>query len=129
MKSNIEIIEELYRDFSNGNIESIKEKFAPEIEWIQMKGFPNGGCHIGFDDIQKNVFKKFNENWTNWTANVDEFLDAGESIFAIGHYEGKYNKTGKSFKADFIHRYGLKEGQITKFTQYTDTNLVVKAMA
>ncbi len=128
MKSNIEIIKELYRDFSNGNIDAVKEKFAPEIEWSQMKGFPNGGYHIGFDNIYKNVFQNFSQNWTNWTANVDEFLDAGESVFAIGTYEGMYNETGKSFQADFIHRYILEDGKVAKFTQYTDTKLVAKAM-
>ena len=128
MALNIEIIKELYTDFSNGDIDSMKGKFAPEIEWIQMKGFPNGGHHIGFDDINKNVFQNFGQHWTNWTAKVEEFLDAGKSVLAVGKYEGTYKETGKSFQADFIHRYVLENAKITRFIQYTDTHLIVRAM-
>ncbi|MBO6516766.1 MAG: nuclear transport factor 2 family protein [Bacteroidia bacterium] len=128
MKSNIEIIKELYLDFSNGNTEGIKEKFHPEIEWAQMKGFPNGGFHIGFENINKNVFEGFNQNWTNWIVDVNEYVDANESVFAIGKYEGTYNETGKSFQAEFVHRYVVEKGKITKFTQYTDTHLIAEAM-
>lgn len=128
MKSNIETIKELYQDFSKGDTNAIREKFAPDIEWIQMKGFPNGGHHIGFDAILKNVFQNFGENWTSWAATIDEYVDAGESVFAIGQYKGTYAKTGKSMTADFAHRYVLKNGKITKFTQYTDTKLVADVM-
>jgi hypothetical protein len=83
---------------------------------------------MGFDAILKNVFQNFGENWTSWAATIDEYVDAGESVFAIGQYKGTYAKTGKSMTADFAHRYVLKNGKIIKFTQYTDTRLVAEAM-
>ncbi|MBR9853299.1 MAG: nuclear transport factor 2 family protein [Algicola sp.] len=129
MKSNIEIIKELYEDFSKGNIDGIKEKFAPQIKWTQMKGFPNGGNHIGFENVQRNVFQNFSLNWTNWSANVNELVDANESVFAIGKYEGIFNETGKSLEADFIHRYVIEKDKIIEFAQYTDTYLIAKAMS
>ncbi|MEZ5016568.1 MAG: nuclear transport factor 2 family protein [Flavipsychrobacter sp.] len=128
MKTNLETIKELYQNFSAKNTEAIRELFADDISWKQMEGFPNGGHYIGADAIFKNVFAGFGENWTGWSASIDEFVATGDDVFAIGKYSGTYNKTQKSMEAAFIHRYRLSDGKVKQFVQYTDTQLVANAM-
>lgn len=126
--SNLSIVQNLYEHFQNRNLEQIRKIFHERIKWNQMKGFPNGGEYIGADEIFENVFKGFSENWTDWKADVTEFLDAGEDIIAVGQYKGTFNKSGKYIEADFIHRYTIKNGLITNFKQYTDTGLFFATM-
>ncbi len=128
MASNAAIIQQLYQHFSERNLEAIKGLFHSDIEWKQMDGFPNGGTYTGFEAILKNVFQGFSDNWTGWKAEVVEYLDAGDSILAVGYYEGTYNQSGKYTKAAFIHRYDLKDGLVIRFSQYTDTRLISEAM-
>lgn len=128
MKSNIEIIKELYANFASGNGAGIAAIFANDIEWIQMKGFPGGGHFVGFEEIAENVFKGFSKNWSNWKAITDEYIDAGDSIFVVGKYSGTFKETQKSMEADFIHRYILKDGKVIRFKQYTDTKLVAEVL-
>lgn len=126
--NNLGIIKSLYKYFAEGNTDAIRYIFSTDIEWEQMDGFPNGGRYIGADDIFEHVFAGFGKYWTGWHAQVDEFIEAGNYVFAIGFYKGTYNATQKSISAAFIHRYTIQEGKITHFKQYTDTKVVADAM-
>jgi|SRR5690606_14710630 len=128
MAENKEIIKNLYTHFAERDLHAIKAVFDDDIIWEQMEGFPGGGQYKGFDDIADNVFGGFRKNWTDWKAVVEEFIEADNSVFAIGYYSGTFNETGRSLKASFIHLYKMANGKITRFTQYTDTLLVAEAM-
>jgi uncharacterized protein len=126
--SNLEIVKRLYTAFQKRDIKTVLEIFDPQIEWIQNEGFPGGGRHIGAETVLKNVFAKFRLDWDDWQAVVEEWLDAGDIIVALGEYRGTYKSTGKSTTAAFAHVYKFKNGRIFKFQQYTDTFKVAEAM-
>jgi uncharacterized protein len=126
--SNLEIVKRLYTAFQKRDTKTVLEIFDPQIEWIQNEGFPGGGRHIGAETVLKNVFAKFRLDWDDWQAVVEEWLDAGDIIVALGEYRGTYKSTGKSTTAAFAHVYKFKNGRIFKFQQYTDTFKVAEAM-
>ncbi len=126
--NNLEIVKNLYTAFQERDTKTVLEIFDPQIEWIQNEGFPGGGRHIGAETVLKNVFAKFRLDWDAWQAVVEEWLDAGEIIVALGEYRGTYKSTGKSTTAAFAHVYKFKNGRIFKFQQYTDTFKVAEAM-
>src|SRR3712207_4375090 len=53
----------MYRLFAQRDNEGISELFDPEIEWVQMEGFPRGGRYVGADAIFDGVFAGFREQW------------------------------------------------------------------
>ena len=61
-------------------------------------------------------------------AVVDDWLDAGDTIIALGQYRGTFRATGRSTTAAFAHVYRLSAGRIVRFQQYTDTLKVAEAM-
>lgn len=128
MNHNIELIRLLYQHFSRSDFEAVKQLFAPDFTWQQMKGFPGGGGYSDVDEVIRNVFVPFRTQWTNWKAVTYEFMAGEQEVFVRGHYEGTFNETGKFLKADFLHLYRLKENRIVQFRQYTDTQLVAEAM-
>lgn len=128
MKSHIEIIRHLYQQFASSDFEEIKTAFDKNIIWEQMAGFPGGGKYKGADAIIQNVFKGFRKDWDNWRTGVTAFIEGENFVFAIGYYEGRYKRTGKGMKAEFIHQYQLHNQKIVRFKQYTDTLLIANAM-
>ena len=106
---NKQIIENGYRCFANGDVSGLLASFDENIEWTEAEGFPYGGTYTGANAIVENVFIKLGTEWE------------GETIVALGHYSGKFNKTGKSMKVPFAHVWTLRGGKIVKFVQYTDT--------
>lgn len=126
--SHLEIVQKLNEFIKNKELDKIRPLLHKNIKWNQMKGFPNGGEYIGADEIFQHIFKGFNENWTNWEIEVKEVIETEDDILEIGIYKGIYKESGKQLKADFIHRYSIKDGIISHFKQYTDTGLFFAVM-
>jgi ketosteroid isomerase-like protein len=125
--ANLEIVQQLYAAFAARDRETILQIFAPDIEWIQNDGFPDGGRHVGAETVLDDVFAKFRTDWDKWQAIVEEWLDAGETIIALGEYRGTHKHSGKAMTAAFAHVYRVQDGRITKFQQFTDTLKVAEA--
>ena len=126
--NNLAIVQRLYAAFGQRDQATIRELFAPDIEWIQNEGFPGGGRHVGADAVLNTVFAKFRDEWASWQAVVTEWLDAGHAIIALGEYRGTHRVTGKSTVAAFAHVYEVREARIARFRQYTDTAKLRDAM-
>jgi uncharacterized protein len=127
--SNLEIVKGMYDAYARRDANAIRNVFHPAIEWIQNDGFPDGGRHVGIDTLMNDVFPRLRTQWENWQVVIDEYLDAGDVIIALGNYHGTYKTTGKSMTAAFAHVYDVRGGRITRYRQYTDTAKVREAMS
>lgn len=125
---NLILVQSLYTAFASRDRDRILAIMHPEIEWIQNDGFPGGGLHKGATHVLDDVLSQFRRDWDNWRARVTEWHDAGDTIIAIGVYEGTNKATGKHLAAAFSHVYTLADGQIVRFRQFTDTALVHRAI-
>ena len=124
----VQIVKRLYNAFAHRDANAIRELFAPDIEWIQNEGFPNGGRHVGADTVINDVFGKFRTEWSAWRVTTDEYLDAGDTVVVIGDYHGTHAATGRSMTAAFAHVYDVRGGRIARFRQYTDTAMLERAI-
>ena len=120
-------IQKLYSALSRGDLAAVRELFDPSIEWIQNDGFPGGGRHVGADAVLTGVFARLGEEWAEWQAVVHQWLDAGETVVALGEYRGIYRATGKRMCAAFAHVYDVRGGRIVRFRQFADTAKVCEA--
>lgn len=93
--------------------------FVPEIEWTQTKGFPRGGRYVG---------SGVREQWEGWKVVVKRYLDAGESVVALGVYEGTHLNIGRFVRVEFTRLIEFEDGRIVRFVHYTDTLEVAEAM-
>ncbi len=118
----------MYRLFGQRDNEGARRPFDPEIEWVQMKGFPCGGHYAGVDVTFDGVFAGFRKQWEVWRAIIERCLDAGESVVVLGFYEGTYRSTGRSVRAEFAHLFKLGDSRIVRFVQCTDTLKVAETM-
>lgn len=126
--TDLEIVQRMYAAFGNRDRDTILELFDPRIEWVQNEGFPGGGRRVGAEAVLNDVFAKFRLEWDVWQAVVSEWIDAGNTIVAIGEYRGTYKATGRSMKAVFAGVYRVRDGRIVSFHQYTGTAMIAGAM-
>ncbi|NJR60864.1 MAG: nuclear transport factor 2 family protein [Cyanobacteria bacterium CRU_2_1] len=126
--TNLEIIQELYRAFREKDYDAFLRICTSDLEWIQNEGFPRGATYRGAEAVVEGVFKAFDDNWEFWLFDIEQYLDAGETVIVIGSYAGRYHSTGKSFRASAAHVYDLCNGKISRFRQFTDTKVIWDAM-
>ena len=94
--NNLELVKTLYETFALGDIFSVLEQLDENIEWTQAEGHPYGGVYTGHKEIMNKVFKKLATEWDVYRVEVDEYLDAGDRIVALGSYSGTYKQKTKT---------------------------------
>lgn len=122
-QTNVAIINSLYQSFARGDLQSVRDKMAPDIEWYEAESFPyeDGNPYLGPDAILDGVYARLTGEWDGFSEEVRSVLDAGDKVVTVGYYSGTYKPTGKTVWAQFVHVWTLRDGIITKFDQYTDT--------
>ena len=126
--NNLNKIKATYEGFAKGDIPSVLEVLSRDIEWTEAEGFPYGGTYQGTKAVLEGVFMRLGSEWDGFACVPHEFIDAGDTMVALGKYSGTYKATGKSFQADFAHVWKLREGKAVRFVQYVDTLLVHRAV-
>ena len=125
--SNVDIVKRLYAAFADGDLETVSTLISPSVEWIESEGIPYGGVFQGYEAVLSGVFAKIDAEWTDFTACVDKFIDAGDTIVTLGTDSGIHKATGKAMQAPTASVWTVKDGKVVKFRQYIDTLAVFNA--
>lgn len=126
--TNLEVIQTLYQAFHDKDFDSFLRICTSDLEWIQNEGFPGGATYRGADAVVEGVFKAFNQDWESWSFEMEQYLNAGETLVVIGSYAGRHRGSGKSFRSPAAHVYDIRDGKVCRFRQFTDTKLIWDAM-
>ncbi|MDX2401231.1 nuclear transport factor 2 family protein [Microbacterium algeriense] len=126
--SNADLIREHYAANDRGDLDGMLAPFAADIQWTEAAGFPYAGTYIGPAAVAENVFGRIQEEWDDYTVAIDEIVDGGDVVVGIGTYSGTYKGTGRFFAARVAHVWRVADGQIVAFEQFTDTELVNRAL-
>jgi ketosteroid isomerase-like protein len=121
--ANVATVKAIYEAFGSGDIPGAIERMSPDIEWNEADDFPyaDGNPYIGPQAILEGVFARIGGEWDGFAANVEELLDAGDTVVALGRYSGTYKTTGKPQDTQFVHVWRLKDGKAARFQQYANT--------
>lgn len=130
-KENVEIVRGMYDAFGKGDVEAVLERMDPSIEWNEAENFlyADRNPYIGPQEILEGVFMRLGAEWEGFAVAPEELLDAGDSVVGLGNYTGTYKATGREVRAQFAHVWGLREGKVVSFQQYTDTKQFAAAVA
>src|SRR5271163_3048120 len=96
-KENVELIKGMYEGFSAGDVPGVLGRMSPSIVWNEAENFiyADGNPYVGPEAILHGVFARCIGEWDGFTVAIDEILDAGDSVIALGRYLGRHKKTGE----------------------------------
>jgi len=128
--ANVEVIRGIYGAFSRGDIGAVMAAMTPDIVWNEAEGFPyaDRNPYVGPEAIVQGAFVRIGADWDGFAVAVDEILDAGDRIVALGRYKGTSRRTGKAINAQLVHVWTVASGKAARFQQYADTLQVARAM-
>ncbi len=120
---NVAIVQAIYEAFAAGDIGGVLVRMAPDMVWNEAENFPyaDGNPYRGPDAVLSGVFARIGEDWDGFEAVPEEFIDAGETVVALGRYRGTCKATGRRLDAQLAHVWRLKDGKAAAFQQYVDT--------
>ncbi len=127
--TNLDIVKSTYEGkTSEENGKNLQRYMTSETLWTEAAGFPYAGTYQGFEQIKKHVFARLGSEWLGYNFAVEDYVAAGDKVFAYGTYSGTYKTSGKHFKARVAHLWQLKDGKIVSFEQFVDSKTVNDAM-
>jgi ketosteroid isomerase-like protein len=120
---NIDLIRGVYRDFAAGNVEGVLACLSPDIVWKEANNFPyaDRSPYIGPQAVLEGVFARCAAEWDGFSVDIEEFLDAGDAIVALGHYRGTFKATGRAQETQIAHVWRIRDGKVVAFQQHADT--------
>ena len=109
-----------YEAFNRGDIPSVLNAFDPEIEWYEPGGgrAPRG-TYRGAQSVAQDVFSTVPENFDEFQAEQDQFIDAGDHIVVTGHFRGKA-KSGQALDVPYAHVWAMRNGKAVSFHNYVE---------
>lgn len=124
----IELIRGIYAAFAAGNIPAVLGAFDPAIVWNEAENFPyaDGNPYIGPEAVLHGVFARCGGEWHGFSVSIDELVDAGETVVALGRYHGIYKATGRGQNTQVVHVWRIRSGKVIQFQQYADTLQVAR---
>jgi len=128
MRSAYEIVKAHYDANARRDMDGMLADIAEDCRWTEMDGFPCAGTYVGPEAIVENVFARLGAAWDDYTFKLERLLDAGDEAVAIGNYTARHKATGKAMNVRVVHVWGVADGKIRRFEQFTDTLRVAEAM-
>ena len=127
---NVSLVKQIYHAFGTGDVPAAIAAMGPEIEWNEAENFPyaDGNPYIGAEAIVDGVFSRLASEWDGFHFAPEQFLDAGDTVIAIGRYGGTWRGTGKAMSPQAAHIWTCADGKAVRFQQMVDTLAVARAM-
>jgi hypothetical protein len=115
------LLEEAYRAFNDGDVETVTSLMADDVEWIEPDGLPFAGTYRGPAAVVEHVFEPVLEQFETLELGIDRFVGGDGTTVVLGTGHGTARETGTELASPFAHVHDVSDGRIARFVQYTDT--------
>ncbi len=121
--SNLDVVRGIYDAFASGDVEGVLARFSPDIVWNEAESFPyaDGNPYVGPQAVLEGVFARCVGEWDGFGVEVEEIIDAGDTVVALGRYVGTHKETGRAQRTQIAHVWRLADGVVVRFQQHADT--------
>jgi uncharacterized protein len=119
-EQDVATVKAAYGSFNQGDIPAVLATYDDQIEWIEPGGgSAPSGTFTGPDSVAQDVFQTVPENFDEFSVDIDEVEDQGDTVVVKGRFTGK-NKSGAVLDAPFEHRNTMRDGKVVRFENKVD---------
>lgn len=128
-QENLQIVQQMYTVFQQGNIPYFLEFLSEDIEW-DVAGppaeMPLAGVRHGHEQVLQ-LFTIVGESLELQQFQPQEFIAQGEQVVVLGHARGCVRSNNNPLEYDWVHVYTLRDGKTIRFREYFDTATIAAA--
>jgi ketosteroid isomerase-like protein len=109
---NVELFRRGYTAFQTGDLDAVRELFAPDIKWHTPGSGKFSGTRNGVDDTIALFLQQFEESGGTFKVEVHDILANDEHAVALGTASAE--KDGRSIRDNYTHVVHLSGGRVTE---------------
>ena len=126
-QENVQLVKDGYAAFARGDIQGLLTLLSEDIEWvIPGAELPHAGTYRGHDGVA-NFFQKLALESETLAFEPREFVAEGDRVLVVGWERAKVKATNRMFQADWVMAFTVRNGKVTKFHEYSDTQAIAEA--
>ena len=128
-QENVQIVQQLYASFGQGDMPAVLNRLADDIDWCQSgpeSVFPFAGPRRGKSQMV-NYFQALGQSLNLQVFEPREFIAHADKVIVFGYEKGEAKPTGRKYEFDWIHVFTLWNGKVTQYRDYYDTAALVEA--
>jgi hypothetical protein len=126
-QENVEITRRAYDSLTVRNLSRLAEFVAPQIEIDLTRNVFNPQVIRGYEGIEQ-FMTTLNEVWEDFRFEVEELIDAGDNVVAIGRLVGKGKGSGVPVDQRDIHVVKARDGKAVHIAVYRDRAEALEAV-
>ena len=126
-QQDVQTIREGYDAFNRQDIPGVLERFDSQIEWHEPGGGrAPAGTFQGAQTVAEKVFSLVPQNFDDFRADAEQFIDAGEHVVVVGRFRGRA-KGGVVLDAPFVHVWTMRSGKAARFYHHVEQSAWTRA--
>ena len=126
MIGNAERVRAFYEAAGRGEPDAL-EIFHPDVEFAMPEVLPHGGVIRGRAELGA-YFGEVQGRWDDFRALVDDLIDGGDRVVALGRFCGRPRVSGRHVEIPFALVYTFRGTQVVRVDEYTDTAMLLAAL-
>ena len=126
-QQDVQTIREGYEAFNRKDIPGCSNGSIRRLSGTSQVGAaPQRGVFHSAQTVADKVFSLVPENFDDFSADADQFIDSGEHVVVVGHFRGRA-KSGTVLDAPFVHVWKMRDGKAMNFYHHVETSAWTKA--
>jgi ketosteroid isomerase-like protein len=123
---NVQLIEGVYEAYASRDVEGLLGSLHEDFEIRASEPLPWGGSFKGKDGMMEFIGRI--SSHVQSRVDVDELVEAGDHVIAIGWSAGKVTATGEEYSVRLIDVCELRDGKILSIHIYLDTPAMLEKL-
>jgi len=124
----MDAVRSYYNSLALGHRQMLMELLHPRVRIELPEGFPctqrsYEGLKAYFEEFLFAIYGAFDLDFV-----VEEFLECGPEVAAVGRHKGRALRTGIPFDVPFVHLWTIEEGYLVHGRMFTDTAVLRDAV-
>jgi uncharacterized protein len=123
---NVEVVQRSFEAFARGDFELAMAAFDPAVEFDLTRVVPDGQVYDGHAGIWQ-AMRRWLLAWEDYRMEVDDYLDAGDSVVICFRESGRGKGTGLPVEQNVTGVWKLRAGKVVRVTPYLDRKEALEA--
>jgi len=115
-QENVEILRRSNDALRRGDLEGVYAEFDAEIEWCDLLHSPDSPERVvGLDSLREVLHQRL-AAFDDFTADVEEYIDAGDAVVTVTRWHGTGRESGINVDTYTAEVYEFANGRVVRAT-------------
>jgi ketosteroid isomerase-like protein len=128
-QENVEVVRRINAAFNRGDRDAMFAHYHPDVEWRDLQHTPDAPERLRGIDAVDAYLDQWEDAFDNFTADIEEYIDAGECVLTATHWRAKGKDSGVEIDLHTVDVVEFAEGTIVRITiGYSNKDEALKAV-